>query len=92
MIAQDTPLKEPDTLIHSLWMSAEERHKILVEWNQTQRDYPRTKCVHQLFEDQVRRIPHAIAVEFEEQSLTYSQLNARANQVAGVLRQNAHWT
>ena len=67
-------------------MDQQERHRILVEWNQTQRDYPRDKCVHQLFEEQVQRTPLAVAVEFEEQSLTYRELNARANQLAHYLQ------
>ncbi len=67
-------------------MTQEERHRILVEWNQTERDYPRDKCLHQLFEEQVQRTPEAVAVEFEGQSLTYSELNARANQLANYLR------
>ena len=63
-------------------MSETDRHRILVEWNQTQRDYPKDKCVHQLFEEQVVRSPDAVAVVFEETSLTYRELNARANQLA----------
>ena len=63
-----------------------ERHQILVEWNQTERDYPRDKCVHQLFEEQVERTPEAVAVVFEGQSLTYRELNARANQLGHHLR------
>ena len=67
-------------------MGQEERHRILVEWNQTRRDYPRTKCVHQLFEEQAQRTPQALAVEYEGQSLTYGELNARANQLAHYLK------
>lgn len=67
-------------------MPAAERHQVLVEWNQTERDYPRDKCVHQLFEEQVERTPDAVAVVFEGQSLTYRELNARANQLAHHLR------
>jgi len=63
-------------------LSAIERHKILVEWNNTQTDYPKDKCIHQLFEAQVERTPHAIAVVFEDQQLTYHELNRRANQLA----------
>ena len=63
-----------------------ERHQILVEWNQTERDYPRDKCVHQLFEEQVERTPEVVAVVFEGQSLTYRELNARANRLAHHLR------
>jgi amino acid adenylation domain-containing protein len=63
-------------------LSASERHKILVEWNNTQADYPKDKCIHQLFEAQVERTPKAIAVVFEDQQLTYEELNRRANQLA----------
>ena len=67
-------------------MPAAERHQILVEWNQTGREYPQDKCVHQLFEEQVERTPGAVAVVFEEQSLTYRELNSRANQLGHHLR------
>jgi amino acid adenylation domain-containing protein len=63
-------------------LSASERHKILVEWNNTQADYPKDKCIHQLFEEQVERTPNAIAVVFEDKQLTYEELNRRANQLA----------
>ncbi|WP_017326782.1 non-ribosomal peptide synthetase [Synechococcus sp. PCC 7336] len=59
-----------------------ERHQLLVEWNDTQTDYPQDKCVHQLFEEQVERIPNAVAIVFGEQQLTYRQLNQRANKLA----------
>ena len=59
-----------------------EKDQLLVEWNNTAADYPLDKCVHQLFEEQVEKTPDAIAVKFEDQQLTYSELNARANQVA----------
>jgi amino acid adenylation domain-containing protein len=62
-------------------------HKLLVEFNNTTVDYPQNKCLHQLFEEQVERTPERIAVIFEEQQLTYAQLNARANQLAHHLRQ-----
>ncbi len=80
-------VNDPDCAIDQLnLIGPDERHKILVEWNQTARDYPRDKCLHQLFEEQVRRTPEAVAVEFEGQSLTYGELNARANQLARYLR------
>jgi amino acid adenylation domain-containing protein len=63
-----------------------ERHQLLVEWNDTERDYPRNKCIHQLFEAQVERSPDAEAVVFEDQQLTYQELNSRANQLAHYLR------
>jgi non-ribosomal peptide synthetase component F len=61
-------------------------HKILVEWNDTQADYPKDKCIHQLFEEQVERTPDAVAVVFEDKQLTYRELNARANQLAHYLQ------
>jgi amino acid adenylation domain-containing protein len=63
-------------------LTAAEQHQLLVEWNNTQTDYPKDTCIHQLFEAQVERTPNAIAVIFENQQLTYQQLNHRANQLA----------
>lgn len=63
-----------------------EQHQILVEWNDTAVDYPKDKCIHQLFEAQVERTPDAVALRFEDQQLTYRQLNERANQVAHYLQ------
>ncbi|MCV3214790.1 amino acid adenylation domain-containing protein [Plectonema radiosum NIES-515] len=63
-----------------------ERHQILVEWNNTTKDYPLDKCIHQLFEEQVVRTPDAVAVEFEDEQLTYRELNARANKLAHYLQ------
>ena len=62
-----------------------EKDQLLVEWNNTEADYPLDKCIHQLFEEQVEKTPDAIAVKFEDQQLTYSELNQRANQVANSL-------
>jgi amino acid adenylation domain-containing protein len=67
-------------------LSKEDRHKILVEWNDTAADYPKDKCIHQLFEEQVERTPYNVAVVFEDQKLTYRELNARANQLAHYLQ------
>ena len=59
-----------------------ERQQMLVEWNRTEAPYPKDRCLHQLFEDQVERAPDAIAVEFEDKQLSYRQLNERANKLA----------
>ena len=67
-------------------MSEAERRQLLVEWNDTARDYPRDRCVHQLFEEQAARTPDAVAVVFEDRQLTYRELNAQANQLARHLR------
>lgn len=63
-----------------------ERHKLLVEWNNTTSNYPRDKCIHQLFEATVERVPEAVAVVFEGEQLTYGELNARANHLAHYLQ------
>jgi amino acid adenylation domain-containing protein/FkbM family methyltransferase len=63
-----------------------EKQQILVDWNKTEANYPKDKCIHQLFEEQVAKTPDNIAVVFEEQQLTYRQLNEKANQLGHYLR------
>ncbi|MEA5505986.1 amino acid adenylation domain-containing protein [Halotia wernerae UHCC 0503] len=63
-----------------------EKQTLLVEWNNTEIDHPQDQCIHQLFEAQVEKTPDAIAVVFQEQSLTYRELNQRANQLAHYLQ------
>jgi amino acid adenylation domain-containing protein len=63
-----------------------ERHKLLLEWNNTARDYPADTCLHELIEAQVKRTPDAVALVFENEALTYRELNRRANQLAHYLR------
>ncbi|BAY25365.1 amino acid adenylation [Calothrix sp. NIES-2100] len=67
-------------------LTQSEHHQLLVEWNNTQTDYPQDKSIHQLFEEQVQRNPDAVAVVFGNQQLTYKQLNDQANQLAHYLR------
>lgn len=67
-------------------LTATEQHQLLVEWNNTQADYPHDVCIHQLFESQVERTPNAIAILFENEQLTYQQLNHRANQLSHYLQ------
>jgi amino acid adenylation domain-containing protein len=59
-----------------------ERHRVLVQWNDTAAEYPHKSTIHDLFEQQATRTPDAIAVVFEGASLTYRELNARANRIA----------
>ncbi|MBW4666580.1 MAG: amino acid adenylation domain-containing protein [Cyanomargarita calcarea GSE-NOS-MK-12-04C] len=63
-----------------------EQHQLLWEWNDTATDYPQDKCIHELFEAQVEKTPDAIAVVFENQQLTYRELNQRSNQLAHYLQ------
>ena len=66
-------------------MSEVQLEQNLSEFNHKTQDYPSKFCIHQLFEQQVQKTPSAVAVSFEEQSLTYGELNARANQLAHYL-------
>jgi amino acid adenylation domain-containing protein len=66
-------------------LTAAERDQILVEWNDSAVKYPGIECVHELVEAQVRRTPDAVAVTCNNQSLTYAELNQRANQLAHYL-------
>ncbi|MEH2260073.1 non-ribosomal peptide synthetase [Nostoc sp.] len=58
-----------------------EKH-LIIEWNYTQTNYPQQACIHQLFEAQVEKTPNAVALIFNNQHLTYRDLNSRANQLA----------
>jgi amino acid adenylation domain-containing protein len=62
-----------------------ERRQILIEWNDTKVDYPQDKLIHQIFETQAEKTPDATSVVYEGQSLTYKELNQRANQLAHYL-------
>jgi len=65
-----------------------ERRQLLIEGNDTIREYPKDKCIQQLFEQQVEERPDAIAVVFEDEQLTYRELNRRSNQLAQYLRKH----
>ncbi|MBW4649608.1 MAG: amino acid adenylation domain-containing protein [Kastovskya adunca ATA6-11-RM4] len=76
----------PDQSLSTLPLLTSAEQQQLLEWNQTQADYPTDRRIHQLFEAQVERTPDAVAVVFEDQQLTYRELNQRANQLAHYLR------
>jgi amino acid adenylation domain-containing protein len=63
-----------------------ERRRLLIELNDTRTDYPGDKCFHQLFEEQAQRTPDSVAVVCKGSTLSYAELNARANQLAHRLR------
>lgn len=67
-------------------VTPDEKKKILYDFNNTSADYPRDKTITQLFEEQVEKTPDNIAVVFENQKLTYRELNERANSLANYLR------
>lgn len=69
-------------------LSETERNTILHEFNNTSLDYPKNTTIVQLFEEQVENNPDGIAVVFEDEKLTYRELNAKANSIAHFLKQN----
>jgi amino acid adenylation domain-containing protein len=80
-------LETPDERVCRLrLLSQSERHNLLYEWNDTAAEYPKEKCLHALFEEQVLRTPDAIAVVFEGEEVSYGELNRRANRLGHHLR------
>ncbi len=73
-------------MLKNPFLTDEEHRQILVAWNDTSRVYPTDLCIHEVFEAQASRTPHATAVTCEQIRLTYFQLNQRANQLAHYLR------
>jgi len=67
--------------------SKDEKNKLLVQWNDTTKDYGQAKCLNELFEKQVARTPDNIAVIFNEVNLTYRELNNRTNQAAHYIKE-----
>lgn len=67
-------------------LTAAEQHQLLVEWNATKSHYPEHMGIHQIIESQVQQTPEAVAVVFEDQQLTYNELNRQANQLAHALQ------
>lgn len=67
-------------------LSATERRQLLIEWNKTATEYPRDKCIHEIFETRAEAHPDRVAVVYGNQSLTYGELNSRATQLAAHLR------
>ncbi|MEH6841386.1 amino acid adenylation domain-containing protein, partial [Priestia megaterium] len=79
VLAPEKSLKDIDVLSH------EEKNQLLIDFNQTEADYPK-KPIHLLFEEQVEKTPRNVAVVYESDSLTYKELNEKANQLARTLR------
>ena len=78
-------VNDPETPISRLpLITPDERRQLLIDWNDTRRDYPR-ECVHRLFEAQAERTPDAVAVTFGASQMSYAELNSRANQLARLL-------
>src|SRR5438270_2247378 len=79
-------LANPATAVSRLPLLSEaERHQLLIEWNQTAAEYPKTQCLHELFEQQAAKTPERLAVRCGEQAFSYRTLNEAANQLAHYL-------
>ncbi|HEU4880715.1 MAG TPA: amino acid adenylation domain-containing protein [Longimicrobium sp.] len=74
---------DADVRLSELKLLGEAERALVVEaWNQTEAEYPADRCLHELFEAQVERTPAAVAVVFEDATLTYDELDRRANRLA----------
>ncbi|MFD1675963.1 amino acid adenylation domain-containing protein, partial [Alicyclobacillus fodiniaquatilis] len=80
-------VEEPEVCLGEINLLPEsEKRQVLVEFNDTGKEYEKDKTIHELFEEQVERTPEAVAVVYEGEELTYRELNAKANQLARYLR------
>lgn len=80
-------LENPIKRIHETSMlDDDEKNKLLFEWNKTGSEFPRDKTIYKLFEEQVEKTPDRIAVIYEDQSMTYRELNNKANRLARYLQ------
>jgi amino acid adenylation domain-containing protein len=75
----------PDQRLSELLLLSPAEHQMLTTWNDTKHEYPQA-CLQDLFQTQVARTPEAVALVFKEESLSYRELNCRANQLAHHLR------
>ncbi|KJB88043.1 hypothetical protein AZ66_09755, partial [Paenibacillus sp. E194] len=76
----------PEVQLDEIEMFRDGERQLLVEFNDTQRGYPKEKAIHELIEEQAGKSPERTAVVFGEKRLTYRELNERANRLASVLR------
>ncbi|HEX8559857.1 MAG TPA: amino acid adenylation domain-containing protein [Pyrinomonadaceae bacterium] len=81
--------RRPESRISELpLLGAEEERQLLVGWNQTAADFPRGRCVQDLFAEQAARTPDETALVFDGERLSYRELNERANRLARFLRRS----
>jgi len=79
--------ENPEVLLKDIDMLTEkERHSILYEFNNTRKEYPKDKTIHELFDEQAEKYPDKKAVIYNDSSLTYREINLQANSLARVLR------
>ncbi len=79
----ESVVSNPEQRLSELQLvTPEEQEQVLVQWNDTASEYPHEKSINQVFEEQVERTPEAVAVQYQDQQVTYKELNERANRLA----------
>ncbi|MFL0802070.1 MAG: AMP-binding protein, partial [Agarilytica sp.] len=87
----DKLLADPSVAVEDIEILTKRDHdQLRFDWNTTQADYPQDRCIHELFEAQAEKAPDAIALTFEDQHLSYGELNQQANQLAHYLVKEKH--
>lgn len=86
-ILQQMPSRAESKVCEISAITQAEKEKIQNTWNSC-KQYPQTKCLHELFEDQVRKTPEATALAFEGKGMSYRELNEASNQLAHALQEN----
>lgn len=80
-------LLDPDKKIVDIeLLNEQERNRLVDEWNDREREYPRERSIPEILEEEVERHPDRVALVFNDQHITYGDLNGRANQLAHLLR------
>lgn len=79
-------IENPNDQHHNITLLGDEDKRLLTEFNNTDAEYSKDKTIVQLFEEQVERTPDHIALQFEEETLTYQELNQKANQLARFIK------
>src|SRR6267142_944042 len=79
-------MNQPEASSHSHLLTEAERQKLLVEWNATDMELPKASSIHELIERRAVESPEALALICRDDRVTYSELNARADQLASHLR------
>ena len=86
MVLVESVVEAPEKQIKDLQILSGQEEQQLLSWNNTSADYPKDKCIHALFEEQVERTPDNVALVYEDTKLTFRELNEKANIVANYLR------
>src|SRR5438067_13287329 len=86
MITENIVVGPEQRLAEVPLLTEAERRQLLVEWNDTQADYPADACIHDLFAAQAQQTPDAVAVICADKQLTYKELHERSNQLAHYLQ------